>query len=79
MAAPSLSPPMAQFQARLGWIPREILGAEQLPSPMRVIGGELPTPARAPSPGQHTDEILHALLGLDEDSIAELRAKGAVG
>jgi crotonobetainyl-CoA:carnitine CoA-transferase CaiB-like acyl-CoA transferase len=67
-----------QFQARLGWIPRDVLGAEQLPSPVKVVGGELPVPSRAPSPGQHTDEILRQVLGCDDGRIAELRERGAV-
>ena len=35
-------------------------------------------PAAPPMLGQHTDEILMAVLGLDADRIAELRAGGAV-
>jgi crotonobetainyl-CoA:carnitine CoA-transferase CaiB-like acyl-CoA transferase len=68
-----------QFQARLGWIAKDVLGAEQLPSPMKVVGAELPVPAKAPSPGQDTDEILRSLLGYDDARIAELRESGAVG
>lgn len=68
-----------QFQARLGWIPKDVLGTEQLPSPMKVVGADLPVPGKAPSPGQHTDEILRSLLGYDEARIAALRSSGAVG
>jgi crotonobetainyl-CoA:carnitine CoA-transferase CaiB-like acyl-CoA transferase len=68
-----------QFAARLGWIPKDLLGAEQLPSPIKVVGAELPTPRRAPTAGQHTDEVLREVLGLDDDRIAALRSAGAIG
>ena len=34
---------------------------------------------RAPDVGEHTDEVLHDLLGYDPDQIATLRATGALG
>jgi crotonobetainyl-CoA:carnitine CoA-transferase CaiB-like acyl-CoA transferase len=68
-----------QFQDRLGWIPAEVLGAEQLPSPIKPVGGELPTPTKAPTPGQHRDEILREVLGYDDERIAQLDAAGAFG
>jgi crotonobetainyl-CoA:carnitine CoA-transferase CaiB-like acyl-CoA transferase len=68
-----------QFRARLAWIPRERLGAEQLPSPLKVVGADLPLPARAPEVGQHTDEVLRGVLGYDDERIAALRASGALG
>ena len=68
-----------QFQARLGWIGKDVLQAEQLPSPIKVVGGELPVPSKAPEPGQHAEEILAGVLGYDDARIAELRASGALG
>src|SRR5581483_209114 len=68
-----------QFQVRMPWLPREVLGAEQLPSPIKLIGEELPVPTKAPTPGQHTDEVLREVLGYDADRIAALRAAGALG
>ena len=50
-----------QFQDRLGWIPAEALGAAQLPFPVKIVDGELPTPTKAPELGQHTDEVLAQL------------------
>jgi formyl-CoA transferase len=38
-----------------------------------------PIPARAPDPGQHTDDVLASVLGYDADRIAALRDSGAVG
>jgi crotonobetainyl-CoA:carnitine CoA-transferase CaiB-like acyl-CoA transferase len=61
------------------WIPRDRLGAEQLPLPIKVIEGELPLPTRAPTVGQHTDEVLRDVLGYDETHLATLRASGALG
>lgn len=68
-----------QFQARLPWLPRERLGADQLPSPVLPVGGELPVPSRAPTLGQHTDEVLEGVLGYDEARRAALHACGALG
>ena len=68
-----------QFQDRMPWLPRDVLGCEQLPSPIKLIGESLPVPTKAPTPGQHTDDILRSVLGYDDDRIAELRSAGALG
>jgi crotonobetainyl-CoA:carnitine CoA-transferase CaiB-like acyl-CoA transferase len=68
-----------QFRARIDWIPKEILGAEQLPSPIKPLQGDLPVPTKAPTPGQHRDEILRDVLGYDDARIATLDAAGAFG
>jgi crotonobetainyl-CoA:carnitine CoA-transferase CaiB-like acyl-CoA transferase len=67
-----------QFQARLGWIPTSELGADELPSPIKVVGGELPHPRHAPEVGEHTDEVLRTFAGYDDARIAALRASGAI-
>jgi crotonobetainyl-CoA:carnitine CoA-transferase CaiB-like acyl-CoA transferase len=68
-----------QFRARLPWLPREDLGAEQLPSPIRLVDEELPRPAKAPTVGQHTEDVLREVLGYDRERVAALRAAGALG
>jgi crotonobetainyl-CoA:carnitine CoA-transferase CaiB-like acyl-CoA transferase len=68
-----------QFQERLPFLPREALGAEQLPSPIKLLDEELPVPTRAPTVGQHTDEVLRELPGYDEERVAALRRAGALG
>jgi crotonobetainyl-CoA:carnitine CoA-transferase CaiB-like acyl-CoA transferase len=68
-----------QFRHRLPFHPRQALGAEQLPSPIKLIGEDLPAPTKAPTPGQHTDEVLAELLGYGPERIAELRDAGALG
>jgi len=68
-----------QFQDRMGWLDREQLGAEQLPSPLKLVGGALPTPGHAPTVGEHTDAVLRDLLGYDEARLAALREGGAFG
>jgi crotonobetainyl-CoA:carnitine CoA-transferase CaiB-like acyl-CoA transferase len=68
-----------QFQHRFQWIPAERLGADELPSPIKIIGEELPIPERAPTVGQHTDQVLQEVLGYDPGRVAELRAAGALG
>lgn len=67
-----------QFIDRMNWIPKEKLGADMLPNPVKIIGGELPIPRKAPEPGQHCDEILRDVLGYDDAKIAQLKEKGAV-
>ncbi|HEX6567710.1 MAG TPA: CoA transferase [Acidimicrobiales bacterium] len=68
-----------QFRHRLPFYPRDVLGAEQLPSPIKLIGETLPVPTRAPTVGQHTDEVLRDVAGYDDARVAALRAAGALG
>ncbi|HEY7439230.1 MAG TPA: CoA transferase [Acidimicrobiia bacterium] len=67
-----------QFADRLSWIPEDVLGADELPFPVKIAGMELPTPTHAPEVGEHSDEVLRDVLHLDDERIAELRAAGAV-
>jgi crotonobetainyl-CoA:carnitine CoA-transferase CaiB-like acyl-CoA transferase len=68
-----------QFRARMDWIPREELGAEQLPSPIRPVDAELPPIRMAPDVGQHDDEILRQVLGYDDETAAKLTSDSVVG
>jgi crotonobetainyl-CoA:carnitine CoA-transferase CaiB-like acyl-CoA transferase len=68
-----------QFQDRFPWIPASTLGADEMPFPVKIIDEELPTPTRAPTVGQHTDEVLTDVLGYDDDRVAKLRGAGVLG
>jgi crotonobetainyl-CoA:carnitine CoA-transferase CaiB-like acyl-CoA transferase len=68
-----------QFQDRFPWLPRDVLGAEQLPTPIKLIDEALPVPSKAPTVGQHTDDVLRTVLEYDDAQIASLRASGALG
>jgi crotonobetainyl-CoA:carnitine CoA-transferase CaiB-like acyl-CoA transferase len=68
-----------QFADRMGWLPRNRLGAEQLPSPLKLVGGELPVPSKAPEVGEHTDQVLRDVLGYSAEHIAQLRESGVLG
>ena len=68
-----------QFQDRLPWIPKEQVGTDQVPSPIKVIDEEWAPPTKAPVAGQHTEAVLRDILGYDAGRIAELRAGGALG
>jgi len=67
-----------QFQDRLAWLPQSQLGTDQVPSPVKFLGEEIPVPTRAPDQGQHTEEVLRTVLGYTDDKIADLLASGAV-
>ena len=68
-----------QFQDRFPWIPVERLGAEQQPSPIKFLDVDVPVPTKAPTVGQHSEEILREVLGYDDERIAALRAAGTLG
>jgi crotonobetainyl-CoA:carnitine CoA-transferase CaiB-like acyl-CoA transferase len=68
-----------QFQARMPWLPAAEHGIDMLPSPIKLLDGELPPPVKAPTLGQDTDDVLSDVLGWDDARIAELRATGALG
>jgi crotonobetainyl-CoA:carnitine CoA-transferase CaiB-like acyl-CoA transferase len=68
-----------QFQHRFPWLPAARHGADMLPFPVKLVGEELPPPGRAPTPGEHGDEVLSEVLGYDPARIARLRAAGALG
>jgi len=68
-----------QFEDRFHWIDRDRLGAEQLPTPLKFVGEELPLPAHAPTVGEHTEAVLADILGWDPARIAEARARGGLG
>lgn len=68
-----------QFQDRLPWLSKDTHGADMLPIPVKIVGGELPEPGIAPTAGQHSDEILRDLLGYDDSRIGAMREKGVLG
>ena len=68
-----------QFQHRLPFYSIDELGAEQLPLPVNVIGEETNPPSKAPSVGEHTNEVLANLLGYEESRISGLRDNGVFG
>jgi crotonobetainyl-CoA:carnitine CoA-transferase CaiB-like acyl-CoA transferase len=68
-----------QFADRLGWLPAEQLGAEQLGFPVRFVGESLPVPDKAPTAGEHTYDVLRAVCDYDDEQIAVLRKSGVLG
>src|SRR5262249_45935934 len=51
---------------------------ELVGSPFHVQGATLPPPSMPPRLGQHTEEILREVLGLDAEQIEALRQKKAI-
>lgn len=68
-----------QFRDRMPLLPKERVGADMLPSPIKFIDEELPAPAKAPTVGQHTEDVLRNTLGWSDEQIAAARAAGAFG
>jgi crotonobetainyl-CoA:carnitine CoA-transferase CaiB-like acyl-CoA transferase len=68
-----------QFQARFPWLPAARMGADMLPTPIKLLGEELPPPTKAPTVGQHTDAVLREVLGYDDAKVDAVRAAGALG
>jgi crotonobetainyl-CoA:carnitine CoA-transferase CaiB-like acyl-CoA transferase len=58
-----------------------VIGSHEHPALPVRLGGEARRWYVRPAPtlGQHTEEILRDLLGLDEEAIARLRAAGVIG
>lgn len=55
-----------------GWIPN-------LANPLRLSRTPAITPVAAPAVGEHSEQVLRAVLGYDDAAIAQLRAGGALG
>ena len=68
-----------QFRDRLPWYPAKDHGADMLPFPVRFLGEELTPPTKAPTVGQHSEEVLRTVLGYPLERIENLRKIGALG
>ena len=68
-----------QFKDRFQWMPADEVGADMLGTPLKFADVDMPKMTKAPTVGQHTDEVLSSVLGYDEAKIAELRESGAIG
>jgi crotonobetainyl-CoA:carnitine CoA-transferase CaiB-like acyl-CoA transferase len=68
-----------QFQDRFELLPASQVGADMLPTPIKFVDEQLPMPTKAPTVGQHTEQVLRDVLGWDETQIAAARAAGAFG
>jgi crotonobetainyl-CoA:carnitine CoA-transferase CaiB-like acyl-CoA transferase len=68
-----------QFRDRLPLLPKEQVGADMLPTPIKFVGEQLPVPAKAPTVGEHTEHVLRTVLGWTDDQIVKARDAGAFG
>lgn len=68
-----------QFQHRFPWYPAKDHGADMLPFPVKLQDETLPEPSKAPTVGEHNDDVLGRLLGYDAEKIARLKEAGALG
>ncbi len=67
-----------QFEHRFKWLPKEEIDADMLGYPARLDGEVIPTPACAPTAGEHTDAVLREMAGYDDDRLTALRADGVI-
>jgi crotonobetainyl-CoA:carnitine CoA-transferase CaiB-like acyl-CoA transferase len=68
-----------QFADRFPLLPAADMGADQLFTPLHLVGEELPYPAKAPTVGEHTEAVLRSVLGYDDNQISAARDGGAFG
>jgi crotonobetainyl-CoA:carnitine CoA-transferase CaiB-like acyl-CoA transferase len=69
-----------QFQARLPFQPWQQHGTDLMPTPIKLLGEELPVPSKAAvQPGCDTEAVLANVLGYDAARITALRRSGALG
>ncbi len=68
-----------QFKDRFDLLPASEVGADMLPTPIKFVDEELPMPTKAPTVGQHTEQVLRDVLGWDDAQIAAARDAGAFG
>jgi crotonobetainyl-CoA:carnitine CoA-transferase CaiB-like acyl-CoA transferase len=68
-----------QFKDRFDLLPASEVGADMLPTPIKFVDEQLPMPTKAPTVGQHTEQVLRDVLGWDDAQIAAARAAGAFG
>jgi crotonobetainyl-CoA:carnitine CoA-transferase CaiB-like acyl-CoA transferase len=76
---PETLPADPQFADRFEWLPASALGADQLGFPVKFAGEPLPRPERAPTPGEHTEDVLRTVCGYDDAAIRRLGDAGAFG
>jgi len=76
----ALRSPEARDHALVTRIPHPVLGwVPNVRLPIRYASTPLADPVAAPSVGQHTREVLGAVLGLDERQLDRLERSGAFG
>jgi crotonobetainyl-CoA:carnitine CoA-transferase CaiB-like acyl-CoA transferase len=68
-----------QFQDRFEIWPHERHGADMLGFPVRFVGEPVARPAKAPTVGEHADEVLRDVLGYDAAKIAAIKADKLLG
>lgn len=62
------------------WKERAIVGNQPNPSaPWRINGKRVPVNTPAPTLGQHNEEVLGALPGVDDQTLRRLESKGIIG
>ncbi len=59
-------------------MPAQTVGADMLPTPIKFVGEKLPIPTKAPTVGEHTEQVLRNVLGWSDEQIEAARAAGRV-
>lgn len=68
-----------QFRDRFKVWSHERHGADMFGFPVQFVGEAMPEPAKAPTVGEHSDEVLRDVLGYDAGKIAAIKASKLLG
>ena len=67
-----------QFRDRMPLIPEERVGADMLPTPIKFVDEELPVPTKAPTVGEHTEQVLREVARLERRADRSGTRRGCV-
>lgn len=74
--------PQLHHREMINWLPNKGSGTDEVPvpgMPIKFADGSSPTITQSPRLGEHTDELLTEIIGVQEDELNELYDEGVIG